>query len=133
MLSVVRSLKSSRLRWSSLPRELGQLAANSMQPRWTGAFGVAAVVVHVFPPLYVTATYTSHVPTKLFSWSSPGVVLPRNAKAARLSSPATTVGISVLAMWNAVPTSTDGPQLVPWLVQTAILGWPLRSGIRWMD
>ena len=69
------------MRWSSLPRELGQLAANSMQPRWTGAFGVAAVVVHVFPPLYVTATYTSHVPTKLFSWSSPGVVLPGDSKA----------------------------------------------------
>src|SRR3954452_15641622 len=96
------SLKSSRF------RQLLEPPCSQMQPRCTGSVGVASTVVQVTPPSYVYATYRCQAPGKVGAWSSPAVVVPRNAKAARLSSPAYTSGNWMFLMPSCAPTSTGG-------------------------
>src|SRR5947208_11798938 len=83
-LSIDASLKSSRLRQAFDPPPF------QIQPRWIGLPGVALTVVQVLPPSYVYATYRDQTPGNAAAWSSPALVVPRNANAARSSSPATT-------------------------------------------
>src|SRR5258707_10140261 len=101
------SLKSSRFRHGLLPPEF------QMQPRCTGSAGVAPTVVQVLPPLYVNATYKCQTPRKSADCVSPTVGVPRNAKAARLSSPAMTSANSAFWTPNAVPASLDLDQCKP--------------------
>src|SRR5919197_6606488 len=98
LVSTVMSLESSRLRVS--PEHA--MPARQIAPRCTGSFGVASVVAHVLPRLYVIATYRCHSPPsytpswlaspKSGAWRLPGVVVPRKANAARSPSPAMTYG-----------------------------------------
>ena len=104
-MSTDASLKSSRLRHAFEPPPF------QMQPRWMGLPGVAFTVVHVWPPSYVYATYRYQTPGKAFAWSSPALAVPRNANAARSSSPATTSANFVFWMPYEVPTSTDDDQV----------------------
>src|SRR5436305_186337 len=83
-LSTVMSLKSSRLRETLLP------PASQTGPRWTGSFGVALTRCHVEPASYVVTTYMYQTPGKGRDCKLPAVVVPRKAKAARVSSPAAT-------------------------------------------
>src|SRR6266850_655588 len=97
------SLKSSRFRHGLLPPEF------QMQPRCTGSAGVASTVVQVLPPLYVNATYKCQTPRKSADCVSPTVGVPRNAKAARLSSPAMTSANS--AFWTANAVRVHAPHV----------------------
>src|SRR5436305_10665176 len=107
-LSIDASLKSSRLRHAFEPPPF------QMQPRWIGLPGVASTVVHVFPPSYVYATYSDHTPGKAAAWSSPALVVPRKAKAARSSSPATTSANFTFWIPYDVPTSAEADHVWPW-------------------
>src|SRR4051794_32757165 len=98
-------MKSSRLRHALDPPPI------QIPPRWTGSFGVASTVDHVVPPSYVVATYRCHTPPNAQFWSSPPVVVPRNEKDARLSSPATTAGNWTFWIPSVVPTSVDFVQV----------------------
>src|SRR3954468_19305802 len=131
VLSSVMSLKSSRLRQGLLPPEF------QMQPRCTGSLGVASTVVQVLPRSYVVATYMCHSPP-VKVWPSellpndaacvePRVGVPRNAKAARLPSPAMTSENSVFLIPKGMPTSMDFVQVLPSSVLTAIFGLPVPS------
>src|SRR5438552_16628541 len=108
-------MKSSRLRHWFEPPPI------QMQPRWTGSLGVASTVDQVVPPSYVVATYRCQTPANDADWSSPAVVVPRKANAARSSSPATTAGNWAFLIPSAAPTSTDGVQAP--LRRTEIIGW----------
>src|SRR6266446_7155945 len=69
-LSTVASKKSSRFRQMSAPPCIQK------QPRCSGSFGVASVVVQCNPPSNVLATYKCQIPLKLFADSSPDIVEP---------------------------------------------------------
>src|SRR6476469_11175584 len=125
------SCKSSRFRQGLLP------PAFQMQPRCTGSFGVASTVVQVRPRSYVVATYICHsAPVKVepslllpndAACVDPRVGVPRKANAARSPSPAMTSENSVLWMPKGIPTSTEGDQVPPSLLLTAIRGLPVPS------
>src|SRR5919201_5034983 len=117
-LSTDASLKSSRFRHGFEPPPF------QMQPRWTGSPGVALTVVQVLPPSNVYATNTYQTPGNAAAWSLPALDVPRNANAARSSSPATTSGNFVFWIPYDVPTSTEADQVLPWSWLTAIRGWP---------
>src|SRR5947208_13709141 len=99
------SLKSSRLRDISAP------PASQTGPRWTGSLGVALERCQVEPPSYVDATYMYQTPGKGRDCRLPAVVVPRKAKAARLSSPATTSEKTAFLIPAAAPTSFTSCQL----------------------
>src|SRR5258707_809783 len=101
------SLKSSRLRQGLLPPPF------QMQPRCTASEGAASTVVQVRPVLYVKATYRCQTPRKSADCVSPVVCVPRNAKAALLSSPAITSANSAFCTPNGVPASLDFDQCSP--------------------
>src|SRR5215216_8055247 len=114
--STLMSLKSRRLRhWFEPP-------ASQMQPRCTGSVGVASTVVHVTPPSSVVAIYRCQTPANDDAWSSPPVVVPRNANAARLSSPAIISGNCTLLMPNAAPTFCTFVHVAPRSCETAANG-----------
>src|SRR3954453_10359497 len=116
-LSMVMSLKSSRLREISAP------PASQIGPRCTGSFGVALERCQVEPPSYVVATYMYQTPGNVCDCRLPAVLVPRKAKAARLSSPATTSEKTVFLIPAAAPTSFTSRQLCPWSSEMAMTGW----------
>src|ERR1700716_700016 len=118
VLSTVMSLKSSRLREGWLPPPF------HMQPRCTGSEDVVSTVVQVRPVLYVKATYRCQTPRKSADCVSPVVCVPRNAKAARLSSPAITSANSAFCIPKGVPASLDFDQCSPRSKEEAILACP---------
>src|SRR6266508_839859 len=117
-------MKSRRLRQGLSP------PWSQTQPRCTGAFGVASVVVQLWPPSKVAAIYKCQIPLKLASCMAPAVGVPRNAKAALLGSPETTDEKTVFWIPKGTPTSTifeppaKATQVRPLSCDTATLGWP---------
>src|SRR5919197_5126309 len=98
VLPMVASMKSSRL------RQVFEPPPSQMQPRCTGSLGVASTVVQVAPRSYVVATYRCQTPVNRDDWSSPLVVVPRNAYVARSPSPATSAGNCTLLIPSEAPT-----------------------------
>src|SRR5712692_2486176 len=115
--SMVASLKSRRLREISPPPD------SQIGPRCTGSFGVAFTSCHEFPPSKVEAMYMYQTPGNVRAARLPLLEVPRNATAARSSSPATASEKTALLMPADAPTSFTFVQVLPWSFETATTGW----------